>query len=579
MSISLSAIFLMSVLVLGVLSYPLSLPNLDQDIGPFDFQPQLGNVAFADEDDDDEENGSEEDEEDAMEDAADAIADANEEIEKADEKIAEASDKGKETSLAEQQLEEAIAKRDMAQESFDSENFDEAEELAEEAEDLANEARGKLIGKTQEDLEEDEDELEFEGIIASIGSNSFTLEGFLEEIFVNDETEFDEGFDSLSDLMPGFHVDVDVILSNSSLVATEIEIEEEEEAEDEEELEGVIISVNQDGSFTIETEDGTFTIFTDEDTEFDDFDSLNDLIPGFGVEVEVVLSNSSLVATEIEIEDEEEEEEAEEEIEIEVEVEDGVAKIKVEFDDQKHRFVIDFTDEDSLADAILLEVPDLPLSTSQIMSIWDLDIEEEDENMSSITMHEHEEEAMQTALDLIYELQQKIEQLEANIQTLLEKYESGAYFGTVPEVDSEIKSYTITFDGSATSIDDESIVDAQGQIFIENLLTINDNILKFRVTGGEISIDNTFYDIVFGKARVSSSGPSGEKDSVVLLGQVIDFADEDDDSSTLKLVINSETSLEGDFGLDPISIEILPQSKIAGQWYLSGSGQLSLLEG
>ncbi len=79
----------MSVLVLGVLSYPLSLPNLDQDIGPFDFQPQLGNVAFADEDDDDEE----EEEEDAMEDAADAIADANEEIEKADEKIAEATDK------------------------------------------------------------------------------------------------------------------------------------------------------------------------------------------------------------------------------------------------------------------------------------------------------------------------------------------------------------------------------------------------------------------------------------------------------------------------------------------------------
>jgi len=509
LSIGISTIFLMSVLVLGVLSYPSLIPNLDQDITAFDFQLQLANVAFADdEEEEEEENGSEEEEEngseeDAMEDAADAIADANEEIEKADEKIAESSDKGKETSLAEQQLEEAIAKRDMAQESFDSESFEEAEELAEEAEDLANEARGKLIGKTQEDLEEDENELEFEGIIASIGSNSFFLEGFLEEFFVNDETEFDEGFVSLSDLMVGFHVDVDVILSNSSLVATEIEVKEESEDEEEEEYE----------------------------------------------------------------------------IEIEVEVENGVAKVKVEYDDQKHRFVQEFIDENSIAEAILSEVPDLLLSTSEIMDIWDLDIEEEDEDMSSKIMHEHEEEAMQTALDLIYELQQKIEQLEDRIQTLLEKYESGEYFGTVPEVDSEIKSYIITFDGSATSIDDESIVDAEGQIFIENLLTINDNISKFRVTGGEISIDNTFYDIVFGKARVSSSGSSGEKDIVVLLGQVIDFVDEDDESSTLKLVINSEASLEGDFGLVPISIEILPQSKIAGHWYLSGSGQLSSLDG
>jgi len=38
----------MSVLVLGILSYSSPLSNLDQDLGSFDFQPQLGNVAFAD---------------------------------------------------------------------------------------------------------------------------------------------------------------------------------------------------------------------------------------------------------------------------------------------------------------------------------------------------------------------------------------------------------------------------------------------------------------------------------------------------------------------------------------------------
>jgi len=362
----------------------------------------------------------------------------------------------------------------------------------------------------------------------------------------------------------------------------EKEHEEEENGEEkEEELEGVIISVNPDGSFTIKTKDGTFTIFTDDDTEFDDFNSLDDLI-GFAVEVEVVLSNSSLVATEIEIEEEEEEFE-----EDEIEIEGIVASIdsvtqSFTLESGEEIFVNDeteFDDFDSLDSILGFGVKvEVVLSNSSLVAT-EIEIEDEDEEMSYTTMIENEDEAIQTALDLIYKLQQKIEQLEDRIQTLLEKYESGEYFGTVPEVDSEIKSYTITFVGSATSIDDESIVDAEGQIFMENLLTIGDNISKFRVTGGEISIDNTFYDIVFGKARVSSSGSSGEKDIVVLLGQVIDFADEDDDSSTLKLVINSETSLEGDFDLDPISIEILPQSKIAGQWYLSGSGQLSLLDG
>jgi len=46
----------MSVLVLGVLSYPSLLPNLDQDITAFDFQLQLANVAFADDEEEEEED-------------------------------------------------------------------------------------------------------------------------------------------------------------------------------------------------------------------------------------------------------------------------------------------------------------------------------------------------------------------------------------------------------------------------------------------------------------------------------------------------------------------------------------------
>ncbi len=552
LSVGISTIFLMSVLVLGVISYPSALPYLDQDIAGFDFQLQLANVAFADDEEEDEEDEEDGDDENGLEDEKDENGSEDEKDEN-----------GSEDEKDENGLED---EKDENGSSGDDDKFElEAE--------LVDPSTGEDGGKAK--FEERSDRTRFSVEIEDQAADAMFVIVLSSSTFSISTNEFGFGDFNLDsrdgDDVPSVEDDDDIDIEDSlGNVVLSGTFSPDEEEEEEEELEGVIVSVNPDGSFTIETEDGTFTIFTDADTKFDDFDSLDSIL-GFGVEVEVVLSNSSLVATEIEIE---------EEIEIEVEVEHGVAKVKVEFDDQKTRFVIDFIDEDLLADAILLEVPDLPLTTSQIMSIWDLDIEEydEDEEMSSITMHEHEQEAIQTALDLIYELQQKIEQLEDRIQTLLEKLDSGEYFGTVPEVDSVIKSYIISFEGSATSIDDESIVDAEGEIFIENLLTINDNISKFRVTGGEISIDNTFYDLVFGKARVSS-GPSGEKDIVVLLGQVIDFADEDDDSSTLKLVINSETSLEGDFGLVPISIEILPQSKIAGQWYLSGSGQLSLLEG
>jgi len=104
------------------------------------------------------EDVEDEEEEDVMEDTNDAIAaiaKAQEEINKAQEKIDEAAEDGKETTLAQEQLNKAKSTLEMAQESCDSGDFEDAEELAEVAEDLASEAR-KLIGKTEADLEDDD---------------------------------------------------------------------------------------------------------------------------------------------------------------------------------------------------------------------------------------------------------------------------------------------------------------------------------------------------------------------------------------------------------------------------------------
>ncbi len=137
----------MSVLVLGLASYPSILPNLDQDINTSDFQLPLDNIAFA-----------------------------QEEIEV---------------------------------------------ELTEEVGISDEEEVG--VEETEEEAEEEE-EIELRGKIASIGpGNQFTLESG-EVILTDENTDFDD-FTSLGDLEVGFEVDIDVVLINGDLLATQIEVE------------------------------------------------------------------------------------------------------------------------------------------------------------------------------------------------------------------------------------------------------------------------------------------------------------------------------------------------------------------
>ena len=180
---------------------------------------------------------------------------------------------------------------------------------------------------------------------------------------------------------------------------------------------------------------------------------------------------------------------------------------------------------------------------------------------------------IENADDIISQLMQKIEELENRLQTLLLKLESGNYYGNTSNVDSIIRSFGISFDGSLTSKTDSTQSDISGDVFLESLVT-RDNSDKFRVIGGKISIGDTTHDIIFGKARTSSSGPSGEKDSMVLIAQLID--DEGNDH-TIKLILDFEKSLEGNFGLDPLNFEIKPQSAVSNDWSISATGQLTVL--
>ena len=174
---------------------------------------------------------------------------------------------------------------------------------------------------------------------------------------------------------------------------------------------------------------------------------------------------------------------------------------------------------------------------------------------------------------LISQLLQRIEELETRLQGFLEKLESGEYYGLNLEIDPITRSFGMSFEGSATSQNDSNESDVSGEIFFESLVT-RDNSSKFRVIGGEISIGDETYDLIFGKARTSSSGPSGEKDSMVLIAHLFD---DNGNESTMKLIIDFDESLEGDFGLEPMEFEVKSQSAISNNWTLSASGQMTAL--
>jgi hypothetical protein len=307
--------------------------------------------------------------------------------------------------------------------------------------------------------------------------------------------------------------------------------------------------------------------------------------------------------------------EHEEEIEIEVEIEDGYAKIEVEINDEESEYEIEWIDEQTTIDEIVALTG---LSEDQVTSVitFEIELEDNDEENESKQSKKDEKQAkaqekrdekqakaqekrdekqarnaekfaereaklsekaqfsQERANKIIEELEQKIQKMEERLQKLLDKYESGEYYGNLKNRDTVTKSFTLSFNGEAFEISDSSNVQTlDGQLFLENQVT-GDKAKKFRVTGGEISIgEEEIYDIVFGKARLSSSGPGGEKDSMVVIAQVSNTGE----VRTLKLSINLSEEFNSDTEIAGIKI-LSPQSKIASQWFLNGIGDLGLTE-
>ena len=184
-----------------------------------------------------------------------------------------------------------------------------------------------------------------------------------------------------------------------------------------------------------------------------------------------------------------------------------------------------------------------------------------------------ESKALERAERLIEKLQQQIDNLEKRLQSLLEKYESGEYYGNISTADAVTNTYVISLEGIALSIYDETVTtEMSGQLFMENQVT-TPNTSKFKILSGEFLIGGEIFDVAFGKARLSSSGPSGEENSLVIVLQTIDSEEND---NTIKITLGFNSPLEGEFGSPAEDFEILDNSKVSGQWVLDGSGKLFL---
>jgi len=110
-----------------------------------------------------------------------------------------------------------------------------------------------------------------------------------------------------------------------------------------------------------------------------------------------------------------------------------------------------------------------------------------------------------------------------------------------------------------------------GKLFMENQVTTS-NTSKFNIVSGEIIVGNNVYDVVFGKARASSSGHSGDEDSLVIVMETIDSQGND---NTVKITLGFGT-LEDNIGTTEKEFEIMENSKISHQWLLEGNGELTI---
>ena len=390
-----------------------------------------------------------------------------------------------------------------------------------------------------------------------------------------------------------------VLLIGFPSSAVNFSIFADDDDNEEHEFEGIITAIVKDVSFDLLLEDcTTVTIFTDD---------TNGLMLDFEVEVEVVLSNSSLVATEIEVEDDGEEEN-DNKIEIchipkgnpsnahTLSVGEPAGKAHLSHGDlegacgDELESTIDKWEEkyskklEKLEDKrAKLEQKQIELAQKYAEKLGKLESEYADKQSIltekqtlklerlSEKFEELEADYKQKSEKLLEKLNQKFNQLDERSQKLVEKFNSGEYFGESDITEDEIHEIVLRFD----SLMGESFIDSSTSNFVVDItLEASSNISsghqKFKVTGCQIIGDEVSYHCVFGKARTISLG-TGNNNGL----DIVAFLEDDNSEATSSLrahVIPLDSSA---IWLQEDTTEVTMNAKISLQWTLSGNGTLT----
>ncbi|MFQ5783076.1 MAG: hypothetical protein ACE5GR_08525 [Nitrosopumilus sp.] len=171
-------------------------------------------------------------------------------------------------------------------------------------------------------------------------------------------------------------------------------------------------------------------------------------------------------------------------------------------------------------------------------------------------------------------LEKKLAKLDTRTQKILGKINDGKYLGDKIGSSTTSEAYELVFDSvEATAINDNTQKSSLTGFMSFTTFDKGKFNLKLELEECQITVDNVPYNCGFGKARTSSSGDSGTKDSLVILAFLEDDVLEEV-HSTLKIFLNADSPIRDIDGSSQVSI-LGPQSKIAGMWFLDGTGTLT----
>ena len=268
--------------------------------------------------------------------------------------------------------------------------------------------------------------------------------------------------------------------------------------------------------------------------------------------------------------------------EIEVNVSGNKAIIEIEMGGEEKTFVLDTSSEAEIIAKIKTETS---LTESEIKSIWKFNNESEGKMKNSAQTRTDLETKIQAKIGgitdvsvkakerakiLISSMEEKKSDTNERFHEILLKAKAKGYLRTNTSSDASVQTYGLNLNGMAESQSETSST-MEGALYLETMKK-SSNVSTYRVSGGQITIDGENYDVLFGKARATSTSDTKAESKMILVAEVMKPNGE---VTTMKLLMEKESSINSTTETSSWSV-MNPQSKIAGSWKMDADATMTL---